>query len=66
MTGREERRSRVHSITASYFRKGKCARCGKSTERTRNFLGQSLAECNRQADAWMATPLLHRRCEVRP
>jgi hypothetical protein len=58
-----EQVTRVDAVTASYFRKGRCTRCGKGTERTRSFLGSSLAECNRLADVWLATPLLHKRCE---
>lgn len=55
---------RIDKIEAEYFRKGKCAKCGGSTERIRTFTGTTMAEVEAAAQAWLNTPLVHKRCET--
>lgn len=59
----ELREPRVDKITATYFRKGKCAVCSGSVERTRSFVDTTLTGCQSQAAAWEQAPLKHKRCE---
>ena len=59
----ELRKPRIDRITATYFRKGKCAACSGSVERTRSFVGTTMADCQSQAAAWEQLPLKHKRCE---
>lgn len=59
----EERRPRVDKITGEFFRKGKCAVCKGSTERTRTFQATTMAELNRKGEEWGKDPLVHKRCE---
>lgn len=60
----ESRAPDIHNIQATYYRKGSCARCGRSNvEREKTFTGRTLADCAAQAKAWEREPILHRRCE---
>jgi hypothetical protein len=58
---------KVKSVTLTYFRKGRCEReqCTSkhSVERTKSFTASSDFEAARQAEHWMTTPLMHKRCE---
>lgn len=59
-----EHKAVVNQVSGEYFRKGKCAACGKSgVERTKTFSGATLEECNEAAEAWARQPLKHKRCE---
>lgn len=57
------REAKIDAVVATYYRKGKCERCGKHAERERTFRGATLEECNEQANAWANSTLFHRRCE---
>lgn len=60
----DDKRPKVDLVTASYFRKGKCAACGGSVERSRSFSGSTMLVVSEKARVWSEeTALLHKRCE---
>lgn len=56
-------RPRIDTVSLSFFRKGKCARCGGSVERTKTFTGTSMTAAEERGARWGDEPLKHKRCE---
>jgi len=59
----EDRKPRIDTVTGTYYRKGKCAVCSGSAERTKSFSGDTMETVEAKAERWMKDPITHKRCE---
>jgi hypothetical protein len=57
------RRPRVDSVTGSFFKRGRCKVCGKTTDRSRSFTADTYEAMLAKGEQWGEEPLLHKKCE---